>query len=277
MVLSRMSSMEYIFKRKLNSLIIICLSALCSPLSSQSGPEIIGLVLKGEYQKAREGLEQIQKAGSESRDTVLFLQGLLAMDGEAAAETYQKLLTEFPESKYCDDAMFRLAQLAYARGAYRSALSRFREIQTSHPNSNLIPACLQWQNLCLQAMGESDDKTEDTVPSSVTEPGLNEILGVIENDIVNKPVVTPVKPSGPKTSPAYAVQVNAFSEQSRALMQKSFFEKNGYLVSLGSKTKDNQTLYLVWVGSVSTKEEALALKNEISNKFGVSGFVVTTQ
>ena len=218
MVLSRMSPMEHIFRRKLIIFIVICLTAATWSASGQTGSDIISLILKGEYQRAQEGLAQIQKTGSESPDTILFLQGLLSTDGEKAKEYYQKLLSTYPNSKYCDDAAFRLAQLAYARGAYKSALSLFRELLTGYPNSNLLPACRQWQTLCMKAMGLSDNEIPETTPQA-KEPGLDEILGVIENDSNKKPNITPVTSTPAQVSPVYAVQVNAFAEQNRAVLE----------------------------------------------------------
>jgi cell division protein FtsN len=82
-------------------------------------------------------------------------------------------------------------------------------------------------------------------------------------------------PAEGPASPRYAVQVGAFANQTNALMRKSFFANAGYQVTLRMKKRDNATLYLVWIGTYATMDEARQTGEKLKNKYGLSYHLVT--
>jgi cell division protein FtsN len=71
------------------------------------------------------------------------------------------------------------------------------------------------------------------------------------------------------------VQVGAFASQNNAVLRKSFFERAGYPVKLRTKRKGNDLLYLVWIGTYATLEEAKKTGEALKSKYGLSYHIVT--
>ena len=266
--------MEYIFRKKIAIHISLCLLVNVSLSTGQSVSEIVNLILAGECQQAKQALAEMEKNKTRSEDTLLFLHGLLSTEGDSAVFFYKQILDTYPNSQYCDDVLFRLAQMRYAAGLYNSALARFREVVDKYPKSPLIQHSRYWIGLCQTALGNPDpvidlSHTESTSQSSDGIPDL------IESPNETSTIRPETKKESVSSSPQFSVQIGAFSRQNSALLRKSFFEKKGYIVNLRTKIRDGQTLYLVWVGSFSNEKEARSLQEELKTKLNVSGYLVS--
>ncbi|GEM_PF-4894152 len=73
---------------------------------------------------------------------VIYLQGRLTSGGNEAKQYYQTIVTNFPQSEWADDALYRLYQYNYAMGLYRSANALLQQLAKEYPASpyvKLIP------------------------------------------------------------------------------------------------------------------------------------------
>lgn len=57
----------------------------------------------------------------------------------AAEAGFERVLTEFPESAYADNAQYWLGESSYAQGNYAQALERFRTLAEEFPESAKVP------------------------------------------------------------------------------------------------------------------------------------------
>ncbi len=84
-------------------------------------------------------------------------------------------------------------------------------------------------------------------------------------------VAQPVREAAAPPPLRFALQVGAFTTQVNAEKQKQFFEQLGYPVEVLNKVKDNRALFLVWVGTYPTYDEAKAggvtIKKEVQHRF----------
>ena len=55
--------------------------------------------------------------------SVLFLEGVLTENGQDAVPIYNRILSDFPESKYADASVYRLYSYYYSLGLYNTAQS----------------------------------------------------------------------------------------------------------------------------------------------------------
>lgn len=234
----------------------------------QTVSEIGREIREGRITQARQMLERIED--DLEPESVLFLHGLVSTDADSAITYYEKLLTTYPNSTYSDDAMFRLAQLKYAQGLYHTARRTFHQVLKDYPRSSLHQRCQYWIGICHQAMGEADsaesylNKTIDDYPTTdITELARMDVQTLRDESEPDSPEI----PSVP--GQRWAVQVGAFSHQPNALLRKAFFEQEGYQVDLRTKRKDGVMLYLVWVGSFTTRELAKDFGERLKRKYGV--------
>jgi tetratricopeptide (TPR) repeat protein len=280
--------------------IIFILLTIASAVWAQSVPDIILMIQQGRLTEAQNALEQLESS-TRQKDSVLFLKGLIAKDADEAAQYYQNLIQSYPSSQYTQKAVFRLAQMKYAQGLYRTALLLFLKVRDNDHQSAILQESRYWAGLCYMAMKQSDsavvqlrrviseypvreisrvaaqdlkslgasplsDSEEATnQPSDQTAPPSEELP-----EVLSEPAVTSEKPSV-----SYTVQVGAYSNPSNADARKQFFEAEGFTVQLSSKTRNGQTLYLVWVGAFSTENEAREFIKSLRKKYGTSSTLIT--
>jgi cell division protein FtsN len=99
------------------------------------------------------------------------------------------------------------------------------------------------------------------------------------------PVPVPTPPSSSREqSPAgstpsarrlpYTLQTGAFSTAANAEKQKAFFEEKGYSVEVTNKVRGGRSLFLVWVGSYASADDAKRAGKDVRGKFNIDSIVV---
>jgi len=165
---------------------------------------------------------------------------------------YQSIVDNFPRSEWADDALYKVYQFYYALGLYRTAELKMEQLRKEYPSS---------KHLKVASEPETKNLAEERVPPPP--PPVQ--------DTVAQPVQEPVTPPALR----FALQVGAFTAQVNAEKQKQFFEQLGYPVEVLNKVKDNRALFLVWVGTYKTYEEAKAGGVEIKKKYSVASIVIS--
>lgn len=265
---------------------LLVLAAVLLP-SVSTRPEVLSDLLKlirnGETAAARMQMDNLPP-GLLSPDKTLFLKALLTENADSAAVLYRDFLDGHPDSPFCDDALLRLAQLDYALGLYQTAARKFREGMKRYSRSPLVQQYLYGLGISYMAGGEKDSATAcfDRLKQQY---GSSESGGLASGDMNldwsgGKPAEpahsAASKPSPPPASAPlrYAVQVGAFSIQSNALLNKAFFEGEGFPVQLSTKKKNGTVLYLVWVGFYDTEEKARGVSETLKKKYDVKPTLV---
>jgi len=72
----------------------------------------------------------------------------------------------------------------------------------------------------------------------------------------------------------FGVQLGAFSSYDNALKSKKKYLSKIKHVSIITKQRNNRKLYVVVVGKLGTKEEAIKLKTRIRDEFGQKGIII---
>ncbi len=184
---------------------------------------------------------------------VLYLQGLVTADGSEAVRVYQSIVDNFPKSEWADDALYKVYQFYYALGLYRTAELKMNQLKKDYPDSRYLK-------------GGSEPEVKELAEERPQPPAHP----------APDTVVQPVRePASPPPATKFALQVGAFTTQVNAEKQKQFFEQLGYSVEVLNKVKDNRALFLVWVGSYATYDEAKAGGAEIKKKYNVSSIVIS--
>ena len=279
--------------------VIFMMLTIASAVWAQSVPDIILMIQQGRLTEAQNALEQLESS-SRQKDSVLFLKGLIAKDADEATEYYQNLIRSYPSSQYTQKAVFRLAQMKYAQGLYRTALLLFLKVRDDDHQSAILQESRYWAGLCYMAMKQSDSAVVQ-LRRVISDYPVREISRIAAQDLkslgasssdseeaTNQPsdqTASPAEeipevPSEPavtseKPSISYTVQVGAYSNLSNADARKQFFEGEGFTVQLSSKTRSGQTLYLVWVGTFSTENEAREFIKSLREKYGTSSTLIT--
>lgn len=184
---------------------------------------------------------------------IMYLQGRLATDGIEAVKFYQSVVDNFPKSEWASDALYRIYQYYYALGLYKTADLKMQQLKKDYPNSIYVTG---------KPAAEKVPKHE---PPPVKLPTPEPVAADTQ-----QAAKTPVQ-----TAPApYTLQTGAFSTLSNAQKQKSYFQELGYTVDISNKIRGSRSLYLVWVGSFKTIEEARAAVKDVRTKYNVESIIV---
>ncbi|MGA0558716.1 tetratricopeptide repeat protein [Larkinella sp. VNQ87] len=97
------------------------------------------------YNEAMRYYDNAIAQGRIDRDYSAYQKGMILAfmerDVEAKAQ-FERVLSQFPNSRYADDALFQMANVDFEKGAYQSAIRGFSRLINDKPKSYLIPAAL---------------------------------------------------------------------------------------------------------------------------------------
>jgi len=264
--------MKILFSTKLilsirTSIFFLTLFIGVSGAAAQSNIE--SLVKEGKFNEARELLPALVTENPDDARTIYF-QGLLEKKGETSLRHFESILSKYPKSEYADDALMQISEYRYARGLYISAERTLLMILRKYPDSEHVERAI---SLLMQAMlvtGKAD----------TAKMYLDVFKKKWKNLDVDLPEIEIAKFAEPAESPdtakdeEYTIQIGAFGSKKNAKRQRDVFKARGYKVSLGKKKVANNELHLVWVGSYSSYDDALAEARVLKAKFGVNYGIV---
>ncbi len=97
------------------------------------------------YDSAMSLYDKAIGSGKLDRDYALYQKGLILTyqdkDTEAKAQ-FDKVITQFPTSRYADDALFQSANIDLAKNNYQVAIRAYSRLIKEKPKSYLVPAAL---------------------------------------------------------------------------------------------------------------------------------------
>jgi len=239
--------------------------------TTEAGPvrDLVAKLEKGDADAVKAALPDLI-ARYQNDPGVIYLQARVATDGIEAAKFYQSILDNFPTSEWADDALYHLYQYYYAMGLYKTADLKLQQLRKEYPGSEYLgektPA----------PAGAAETHASDT--GGVTPPAAAADTAKT-TPVVTPPAATPGTPAGgqadtPAAPLPYTLQTGAFSTSENARKQKTFFEDLGYSVEVTNRVRGGRSLYLVWVGSFSSPDEARATLREIQSKYNITPIVV---
>ena len=238
-----------------------------SGAAAQSNIE--SLVKEGKFNEARAMLPVLVKENPDDARTIYF-QGLLEKKGEASLKYFESLLSKYPKSEYADDALMQISEYRYARGLYISAERTLLMIPREYPDSEHVERAI---NLLMQAMLVTGKADTAKMYLDVFKKKWKDLdVDFPESEIAKFAVQ--VESSDTVKKEEYTIQIGAFGSKKNAKRQRDVFKKRGYKVSLGKKKVANNELHLVWVGSYSSYDDALAEARVLKAKFGVNYGIV---
>ncbi len=278
-----------IFARLLASTLLVFLAAAALPAqTADDGPirELITRLDRGETEAVRQQLPELVTK-YQNHPGILYVQARVATDGIEAAKLYQSVLDNYPSSEWADDALYNLYQYYYAMGLYKTAELKMQQLRKEYPGSEHLDGKTSAHATTpgegrpeppplsppvagdTAKAGPPGKETLPAEPAAKEEPvkeqsGRDEVAG---GRIDPKGV-----PAG--GSMPYTLQTGAFSTSENAQKQKAWFEELGYTAEITNRVRGGRSLYLVWVGSFPTAEEARKVLRDIQSRYNITPIVV---
>jgi len=178
---------------------------------------------------------------------ILFLEGVLTIDGRQAVNIYSRLLKKYPKSRYADASLYRISAYYYAIGKYSEAADNLRRLKKEYPQSPYIK------------LAERDIPAKDITVSD------------------NKNIVPVKKEVVPEDNGnyKYTIQAGAFTVEANANSLKSDLDSAGYYTRIEDKPVGGTTFHIIYVGKFVNQEDANGLLKIINDKYSLSGRIVS--
>lgn len=179
------------------------------------------------------------KANRRDVQRALWLRGRLTVDPAQAALDYQRLVIEYPGGPFSDQALFRLAQGAFAAGDSARAAQDVARLGQEYPGSPVRRDAEAW----LAAAGSP--------------PPPSPVQGADSTAAPEAPPPAETEPAPSGSTGRYAVQLGAFSSGSRARALQRRIQDAGFDARLARVPGSD--LVRVRVGRFDAQGEAEAI------------------
>ncbi len=130
--------------------VLLCGGAAVRPAAGQDNPTIrvaVQLAAEGRGDSARKIVAaELAKArpGGNAYVEALYWRGRLATSGDSAESDLRHVALDYSNSKWADDALLQLAELAMAAGNPTGALQLAQRLRSDYPGSALRPRAALW-------------------------------------------------------------------------------------------------------------------------------------
>jgi tetratricopeptide (TPR) repeat protein len=200
----------------------------------------------GDKNEVAEKLPELKRLNPSS-PSLIYLEGLLTEDGEKSFQIYKSLVDKYPNSKYADDAIYRIYAYFAAVDKIDKADFYLNRLKTEYPQSPYI------------GLTKRVTFTETTKPTVKTNE--SKTIPNVKEKIADKEY-------------KFTIQAGAFTRKENALKLKADFDKAGYSSQVIEKSVGGSVFHVVNVGKFFSEEEAKSFLTIINSKFKLQGWVV---
>jgi len=243
-------------------------------------------LLNGEPEEAILNIKKLEyRYGSTAG--VLYLQALLIKDGKESMIKYKEIYNKFPNNKYSDNAVAKVAEYYYASGLYIQSAEWFEKIPKYYPRSETLEHSLKYLFNCWMITGDKEKAVHSLKVFKKQFPNLKinaisslEAMDLVSNDSIDDivgsdtAVSDKIASSDNKTDFGdWSVQAGAYIDLINAKRQKNLVENLGYFVKIERKTyKSGKVVFYVLVGDF-TEARARTVSSSLKTEYGIDSFI----
>ena len=222
--------------------------------------EVKVLYDEGRFREAIEKLDRIT-ATQKTGDKILLYRGLLEEDAEKSIAFFKEIVVKYPQSGYCNYALYLISQYEFLQGSYKRALSTLKRIIISFPESKYYrPSCL-WIASSYEALKDTTNaikwykriEKSDTVTLSIAKEALSRLS---------------------RKKSIYSIQIGSFKNIESAKNLVASFSEKGYDTWLAITRKEGIKYYKVLIGEFKSKDAAFGFSKLFGEKEKISLWIV---
>ena len=280
---------------------LLALPVILCPGMRVSGQDLeaaLELAYQGKLEAAGRILPAL-KSQSGDRGALLFLEGLISPDGDAAVALFRKTVQLYPNSDYADDALMKIGEYLYARGLYVQAAEQLRRIPVYYPRSDLAPRSIRLFLNSLLVAGNRDtaafyaqvfarryphmefDLRDGRVlrPPGQGSAGTGEIADVDAQagpKSAGLPGAAAARSAGAEPATGvYRIQVGAFRNVGNADTRKQLLKSLNYQAEIVPIQTGDRPLYAVMIMGFATRSSARAAGEQLKADHGLDYLVLS--
>ena len=229
--------------------------------------------------------------------SLMYLKGLLEINGEEAKTIFAKLYNTHPTSEYGDDAVMKVSEYYYAAGLYVQAAIWLKKMPIYYSRSEHIERAVKLFLNSLIVSGHKDTAIfysrvfKRQFPHLDVDGKINNLLLDFEKadqakedaSKILKPEVTtteimdetPIVTFNTDNSHGiYSLQTGAYSVRENAESQKINLIIAGFSARINELYKSQRRLYAVRIGHFNSKEDAQKVGAQIRAKLDINTIVI---
>ena len=229
--------------------------------------------------------------------SLMYLKGLLEINGEEAKTIFAKLYNTHPTSEYGDDAVMKVSEYYYAAGLYVQAAIWLKKMPIYYSRSEHIERAVKLFLNSLIVSGHKDTAIfysrvfKRQFPHLDVDGKINNLLLDFEKadqakedaSKILKPEVTtteimdetPIATFNTDNSHGiYSLQTGAYSIRENAESQKINLIIAGFSARINELYKSQRRLYAVRIGHFNSKEDAQKVGAQIKSKLDINTIVI---
>ena len=246
---------------------------------------LIENVLKGSKDSASIYLPSLEKKYP-NNPNMLFLKGLMTLNGDDAKQIFIDLYNNNPTSKYGDDAVMKIAEFYYASGLYIQSSEWLKKMPLYYSRSEHIKRAIKLYLNSLIVSGNKDTAMfyasifEKQFPNIDIEGKINDLINnhhksekISYNNNKKKESIKKIN----RNTDNLSLQSGAFGARKNAQKQMNFLESNGYRVRITELLHRNKTLFAVRIGYFENKEEAIIISKKIKSSLDIETIIIINE
>ena len=229
--------------------------------------------------------------------SLMYLKGLLEINGEEAKTIFAKLYNTHPTSEYGDDAVMKVSEYYYAAGLYVQAAIWLKKMPIYYSRSEHIERAVKLFLNSLIVSGHKDTAIfysrvfKRQFPHLNVDEKINNLLLDFEKaDQAKEDASKNLKPEVTTTEimdetpiatfntdnshGIYSLQTGAYSVRENAESQKINLIIAGFSARINELYKSQRRLYAVRIGHFNSKEDAQKVGAQIKAKLDINTIVI---
>ncbi len=200
---------------------------------------------------------------------VLYIKALLTENGNESIEIYNKIIKNFPNTRYAPYSAMKIGEYFYALGLYTQAATLLKNIPIEYPRFTDIERVANMMVNSFNAIGEADSARYYGLIIRSMFPKVNINIDKQKTQSDRLAQVFDFNKKRPASLGPYVVQVGAFSTKENAKKLKMQVAQLGHDVSINDVESNGKTLYAVRVNRFKTKIRAEKIGKDIKTKIGI--------
>jgi len=273
--------------------------------SLESIDQHIEQVLLGNISEAVSSLPEYETKYP-SNPEVIYLSGLLEVDGNSAKEKFASISNNHKGSRYSVDSIIKVAEYYYTSGLYLQSAEWLKKIPRYHSSSKNLEKSI---NLFINSLLVSGNTDSAIYYSKIFEKQFPDIefenFLLQKNEVYKDPVsyrsdsyqfenknsikkskniivriqdlLDRVKDDLTMPINEYSLQTGAFGKKTNAEQQEKILLNNGYDARIESINSNGILLYIVRVGYFSSHSDAKQEKENINSKLDVNPVIIKSE
>jgi hypothetical protein len=222
------------------------------------------------------GTFNIKQQNINNIDESMYIKGMIEINGEKSKTYFLDFYNKYPDNKYADDSIVKIAEYYYSKGYYVKSSEWYKKIPKDYPNSDYLEKSISYYLNSLIIIGESDSARYYTKKFKKKYPKIRFNNAFIKDykeekkiNIIQKEEIELYD-----DNVKYSVQVGTYENYQTALSKKRMLSNEGFLGRIDEINSNGRELYSVRVGYYKKRISAEKELNRLKSRIGIYDSII---